>query len=507
MKLFLLPLLWLCIGSALAAEEPTQPARLELPLDAYNSEVSIQPLPADSSVVLLVEQLKPGAFTTTLSFQKYDYQLRPVWSSPLEVPKGFSFDRLTSDGMMVYALFRPDLLGKQLWIAELDAQTGVLYAHMFEAEDVRSIYDFRVLRGQAFLTVMVENHLTALLLNLRRNRISALPAIYEQLPTNFTFAVDPLAQRVDFISSQTNGYKTRLQVKELSAEGQLLRSEFVQAESDRNLLMAQLSPGLRDRLLLGTYSLRDTRYAQGLFVADLNEAPTLTGSRRSLRFYDFLNLKHFFDFVSPKRAVRLKVRGEQMRATNRNLRLHYRLLTHELLPTSYGYVLVGEVYNQRFRNTVPYQPNSGVPLGAYGNNTEGYYTTHAIVCGFDHEGNLLWDNTFVLKDARSYDLVEMVQLRPLPDGRRFVLAYLDEYRIRYKLIDGANASSNDLMVPVQTTLSDNKEKANNATQQGMLAWYGSRFLAFGYQHIRATNGTNRDVYFLNAVAFDKMTAK
>ncbi|UOR05590.1 hypothetical protein MUN82_00475 [Hymenobacter aerilatus] len=506
MKLFLLPLLWLCMGTALAAQEPTQPARLELPLDAYNSEVSIQPLPADSSVVLLVEQLKPGAYTTTLSFQKYNHQLSPVWSSPLEVPKGFSFDRLTADGMLVYALFRHDLLAKQLWIAELDAQTGAVYAHMFEAEDVRSIYDFRVLRGQAFLTVMVENHLTALLLNLRRNRIGSLPAIYEQLPTNFTFSVDPLAHRVDFISSQSNGYKTRLQVKELSAEGQLVRSEFVQAESDRNLLMAQLSPGFRDRLLLGTYSLRDTRYAQGLFVADLNEAPTLTGSRRSLRFYDFLNLKHFFDFVSPKRAVRLKVRGEQMRATNRHLRLHYRLLTHELLPTPEGYVLVGEVYNQRFRNTVPYQPNTGMPLGAY-NNTEGYYTTHAIVCGFDRQGNLLWDNTFVLQNARSYDLVEMVQLRPLPGGRRFVMAYLDEYRIRYKIIDGANASSNDLMVPVQTTLANAKEKANNATQQGMLAWYGSRFLAFGYQHIRGANGASRDVYFLNAVAFDGTTAQ
>lgn len=506
MKLFLLSLLWLSVGPALAADEPTQPARLELPLDAYNSEVSIQPLPADSSVVLLVEQLKPGAFATTLGFQKYDWQLRPLWSSPLDVPKGFSFDRLTAEGSMVYALFRPDLLNKQLWVAELDAQTGVVYAHMFETEDVRDIYDFKVLRGQIFLTVVIENHLTALLLDLRRNRISSLPAVYEQLPTNFTFTADALARRVDFISSQSNGYKTRLQVKQLSTEGQLLRSEFVQAESDRNLLTAQLSPGPRDRLLLGTYSLRDTRYAQGLFVTDLNEAPTLTGSRRSLRFYDFLNLKHFFDFVSPSRAVRLKTRGEQLRATNRNLRLHYRLLTHELLPTPEGYVLVGEIYNQRFHNATVYQPNISVPLGS-NINTDGYYTTHAIVCGFDRQGNLLWDNTFVLKDARSYDLVEIVQLRPLPGGRRYVLAYLDEYRIRYKIIDGANASSNDLMVPVQTTLNDAKEKANNATQQGMLAWYGSRFLAYGYQRIRAANGTSREVYFLNAVAFDNTTTK
>jgi len=507
MKLFLLPLLWLSTGLVLAAEEPTQPARLELPLDAYNSEVSIQPIPADSSVVLLIEQLKPGDFHTTLGFQKYNYQLRPMWSSPLEVPKGFSFDRLTAEGNIVYALFRPDVQSKQLWIAELDAQTGIIYAHMFETEDVRDIYDFKVLRGQIFLTVVVETHLTALLLDLRRNRITPLPAVYEQLPTNFTFSADALARRLDFISSQSNGYKTRLQVKQLSAEGQLLRSEFVQAESDRNLLTAQLSPGPRDRLLLGTYSLRDTRYAQGLFVTDLNEDPTLTGSRRSLRFYDFLNLKHFFDYVSPSRAVRLKVRGEQLRATNRNLRLHYRLLTHELLPTPEGYILVGEIYNQRFRSTAAYQPNTGMPLGSTTNNTDGYYTTHAIVCGFDRQGNLLWDNTFVLKDARSYDLVEMVQLRPLPDGRRYVLAYLDEYRIRYKIIDGANASPNDLMVPVQTTRSDTKEKANNATQQGMLAWYGSRFLAYGYQRIRATNGTNRDVYFLNAVAFDEMAAK
>ena len=34
-----------------------------------------------------------------------------------------------------------------------------------------------------------------------------------------------------------------------------------------------------------------------------------------------------------------------------------------------------------------------------------------------------------------------------------------------------------------------------------MAWYGTRFLAVGYQHIRTEKGPGRDVFFLNVLEF------
>ena len=174
------------------------------------------------------------------------------------------------------------------------------------------------------------------------------------------------------------------------------------------------------------------------------------------------------------------------------LRWHYRLLLHELLPQpDGGYVLVAEVYYPHYRYnsygsyagplTMARQPRSPAPL-AYGNTRvfDGYQTTHALVCGFDRAGNLIWDNTFVVENLRRYNLEEAVRLQTLPDGR-LVLAYLDEDKLRYKLINRAESSPNDLQVPIQTVLARPGpcplKKIGDTTQADLLPWFGSRFMA------------------------------
>ncbi|QDA60943.1 hypothetical protein [Hymenobacter jejuensis] len=520
--LFLVLLLTLSTGSvrwsvAQNHPTPTQPARAELALQTYNSDVQVHPLLEDSSVVLLVDRDPYSSSRNHYFFQKFDSQLRQRWETPLEVPQEFRLVRTTFEGTSVYALFQSEYSARRLLVATLNGRTGMVHTTTFDMKnsrgmtDTRDLYDVKALDGNLFVTVLLERHMTVLLLDLQHNEYRFLPSVYEEIPTNFTFLADSTSKRAKFVMSQSNGLKSRLLVKQLSDKGTLLHSEYVQAESERGLLTAQISPGEDDqRLLTGTYTLRDSRYSQGLFAADLAAGTSPTGGRPSLRFYDFLNLKHFFDYMKPAREARLRQRGERLRATERQLRLHFRLMIHDLVPFQNGYVMVAEVYYPRYRYdgygysnsysygyTYPYST-----MGPSLRRFEGYYSSHAIVCGFDKKGNLLWDNTFVLKDNSHGDLEETVRLRPMPDGKRLVLAYMEDNKIHYKIVDHTTSSPNDLEVPVQTSSIGTKEKANNASQEGLLPWYGSRFLAFGYQHVHADRGSDRDVFFLNSVAFD-----
>ncbi|TGE22171.1 hypothetical protein E5K00_18155 [Hymenobacter aquaticus] len=479
-------------------DAPAQTARVELDLQSSSSEVQVLAIPEDSSIVLLIEKEPTFAGNSTFTFHKLDQQLQTRWTKPLEVPDRYYLSQICNEGTMVYALFHDDFLSNKLWVAALNSRTGEVRTTSYDTKLVHEAISMKALEGNLFVTVQIEQHLTVLLLNLRSGEFTFLPAVYEPAESQLTFLADSLANQVKFVVSQTNGLKSRLQVKQISPQGQLLHSEFVQAESNRSLLTAQLSPGDSSRLMMGTYTLRDNRYSQGLFATNLTLGLTPTGARPPLRFYDFLHLKHFFDFMSPNRQARLRQRGAKRQAAAREFRLHYRLLMHDLIPSPEGYVLVAEVYYPQYRY-------NGYGFGVMGSmrNFDGYRTTHAIVCGFDHSGTLLWDNTFVLKNTERYRLEETVRLRPLPDNRRYALTYLDEHRIHYKIIDRTAASPNDLQVPLLTTLKPGvKEKSTSTSHTDMQAWYGSRFLAFGYQHVRGSGWNGRDVFFINTVDFN-----
>ncbi|SNC75142.1 hypothetical protein SAMN06265337_2725 [Hymenobacter gelipurpurascens] len=499
------------------APVPQQPARLELPLEVYNSEVHLQAIPEDSSLVLLVEKEAMLSTKPEFYFQRYNHQLQPGAKLPLDVPRQYEFSQICSEGTDVYALFHSESEPDKLWIVAYDTRTGEVAKAEFETKLVRHVHNLKALGGNLFVTVGLEQHLTVLLLDLHTAKFRFLPSVYEPLPATLTFLADSVTKRAEFILSESNGFKSRLQVKQLSDQGKLLHSEFVQAESERGLISAQLSPGdSAARLLAGTYTLRDSRYSQGLFATDLTVGTTETGQRHSLRFYDFLNLKHFFDFMKPARVERLRQRSQRLKGTARQYRLRYRLLMHDMIPFQGGYVLVAEVYYPRYQygygtyyNAAAYMPMYSQLSGPYNanrynRNVDGYRFTHALVCAFDRYGNLLWDNSFLLKDVETGELAETVRVRPMPDGKRLVLSYLYEDKLRYKIIDQAAPAPNDLAAPLRTAqeTKGKPEKTLDTSQSELQAWYGSRFLAYGYQRVRSADNNARSVFFINSIAFE-----
>ena len=500
---------------------PVQAARAELDLDPSTGEAHVQPLPADSSVVVLLGRPKsPASRETLFAFQQYDRDLRLRTEQPVEVPPEFNFVRLCAEPRIVYALFSSADHAGRLLVAAYDARGGQALTQVFDTKMVRDVLELKALDGHLLATVMLADglHVTALLLDVATGRLQFLSSVYEQVPTQLSFVADA-AGRAEYVVTQTNGRKSRLLLKRLTGQGQLVSSEYVQAESERSLITAQLSPpqDTSARLLMGTYSLRDPEYAQGLFATDLSDEP---GPRPPLHFYDFRRLKHFFDYLNPASQARLERRSQRLEANAQEpQRWRYRLLLHELLPQADGgYVLAAEVYAPHYRSS-PYTGSryygrslpgyAGAPfdlpngMNSYYSNAsgfDGFQTSHVVVCGFDRSGNLLWDNTYVLEDVHRRDLEETVRLLPLPDGR-LVLAYLHEDQLRYKLVNRAETGPNDLAVPIFTPPADAPYKVLDSEPNDLLPWFGTRFVASGYQRIRRPGHPDRDVFFLNAVAF------
>lgn len=512
------------------ADAPRQVARTELLLDPDTDEVQVQALPADTAVVLFIRHEKPGARTPSYVFQHYGANLHLRRETPVDIPAEFELQRLCAEPGIVYALFRsPDKTGRLLAVA-YDVRGGQVRLQAFDTKLCREVVSLKAMAGRllANVTLSDQQHQTVLLLDVANGQFQFVPALYEPLDTELTSVADRPAGHAEFVLSQSNGRKQRLQLKRLSAvHGQLLSSEFVQAESERSLLTAQLSPpeDTTTRLLAGTYGLRDLRYAQGLFATDLTmRSATAANARPALRFYDFKRFRHFFDYLKPSREARLRDRTARREAREASpVHWHYHLLLHELLSQpDGGYTLVGEVYTPQYNYSgysggLPVSPYSVTgrnslnayngggynPYMNYGSNRNfvGFRTTQAVVCGFDKRGNLLWDNAFVVGSGLvRTTLEEAVQPLALADGS-LVLAYLLDNEVHYKRISQSEPGTNDSKVELLTSANSQAEKVLETRQPELLPWVGNKFVASGFQRIKIERGAERQVFFLQALHF------
>jgi hypothetical protein len=511
------------------ADAPRQAARTELLLDPDTDEVQVQALPADTAVVLLIRHEGPGMRTPRYVFQHYGANLHLRRETPVEIPEEFELQRLCAEPGVVYALFRsPAKTGRLLAVA-YDAREGQVRVQGFDTKLCREVVALKAMAGRLLVNVTLsdQQHQTVLLLDVANGNFQFLPSLYEPLDTELTSVADRPAGHAEFVLSQSNGRKQRLQLKRLSAEhGQLLSSEFVQTESERSLLTAQLSPpeDTTTRLLAGTYGLRDLHSVQGLFATDLtSRSATAASNRPALRFYDFKRFRHFFDYLKPTKEARLRDRTARREAREVSpVRWHYRLLLHELLrQPDGGYTLVGEVYTPQYNYSSygglalnPYSItgrnsygayNSGYnPYANYGTSNRsfvGFRTTQAVVCGFDKRGNLLWDNTFVVGPGLVRTVLEeAVQPLALSDGR-LVLAYLLDNELHYKCITQSEPAPNDTKVELLTSATNQPEKVLEVRHPELMPWGDNKFVASGFQRIKVERGPERQVFFLQVLHF------
>ncbi|MFC7667782.1 hypothetical protein ACFQT0_10580 [Hymenobacter humi] len=201
---------------------PAQTARTELPLTATNSEIHVQPLPADSSVVLLVGREKPLSGKSTWAFQQYDQQLHLRQETPLEIPDEFDFTRMCSEGSTVYALYSSHTKPGRLWVTAYNGRLAQVRSQQYESRLSRDIVELKALDGRLFATVLLndQQHVTVLLLDVATGQMQYLSSIYEPVPTQLTFVADAASRRAEYVLSQTNGRKSRLLLKQLTERGQ-----------------------------------------------------------------------------------------------------------------------------------------------------------------------------------------------------------------------------------------------------------------------------------------------
>ncbi len=315
---------------------------------------------------------------------------------------------------------------------------------------------------------------------------------------------------------------TLLRLRTYSYDGEMLFEREVLADEKYKLLGAKSSGFINGNLVIaGTYSINRSNYAVGIFFIIVKPE----GQENVVKYYDFSNFEHFFDYMKPKRAARIKAKLESKVAQGKEFHFPSRLLLHEIRPSNNGYLLAGEIFDpnyvsvnsrpgfddgfasqrelerrRRAAHNYAKQPSKLQNV----NDADHFDYLESIVFELDSKGNLLWDNSMKIEEIKTLSLEQIVHLSVYD---------LDEIRMVYKTDEDLYYKSFQKSETVEESnspiLLKNESDKIIHTYEGVGRseyWYDNHFIIWGYHKIEdglePSSKSKRSVLYVNKVEFE-----
>ncbi len=485
-------LLWITVPKAFGQLE--QSLRVELAKDVKDEEeFDVTPLENEGVLVTIKKTDYFSASPFVWKFTKYDTQLKEKWKAEFKV--GFGKNPLLSyhNKQYLFWLFGdPD--SDDISIHRLDLSTGETDEIEGQILGVEVVSHFKVLGNTAILAGKYREKPVVAMFSFFDKSTKVLPAIYTSNMEIVDLEVDNEAQQV-IVFSRSLKLKTgcQLTIRRYAYDGKLLFTNAFPANEDRTLLTGKLMPIRQDEyLVIGSYAASCSSYSQGIYVTKVKGDESFP-----VKYIEFSEMANFFNYMKPKRQQKIQEKIARKKEEGKEAHFRYMVLVHDFVKTPDELILVAESFYPQYYST----GNITNPVTRTSRDrVNGFRYTHALICGFDKDGNLRWDNSFPLQDLETNQLGQQVQISY--QQNRLVLAYPKEGKINTQLISGSKVVKEKEEFEVKTTYEN--EKILFADNASLSAWYDQYFLAWGFQKIESTNDKNtsqREVFYLNKLTY------
>jgi hypothetical protein len=495
-------LLLLVTSSLPVAAQLNQVLRLEVPVteDDYDDLIfDVTPLESKGLLVSTQPRYPGGKDENNWRISRYDTTLLKVWENTYKVEYLYVPVQTYLDSNYYYVLLSlPE--SKKFKIFRLDITSGD--HEWMDGNALTYIYvtEFKVLSNTAFIGGVVNYRPVVLTYNFFDKRTRVLPALYEPRTELNHIQIDPFQRISNVLIYSQERNRGKLSIRSFDYSGKVMQNVTLESPKEKGLVTGRItSLNEQEKLVMGHYSYKNLPYSQGLFLAKLN------GDKQEyIKYFQFNDFNNFFNFMKPRRQERIKERIKKKRLKGKEMLLHYRLLMHDIIETPDQYILVAEAFYPQYRSGSMYGYTYYPMMGRnYGDRVfDGYRYTHAVICGFDKKGNLLWDNSFEIQDVVNYNLREMVEVAL--DNDKIVLTYPEEGEIHTKVIRGNDVLKEKEKFKIATNFEE--DKVIDSDDVSIDHWYNRYFISWGTQEIQGprTAGitAKRKVFYLNKITYD-----
>lgn len=477
----------------------TQPYRVEFQMDEWGQQYHVVPGQEAGLLVLVsTEERLDAGFKWVM--HGLDTALNQRWSRLYSVPLESFFNGYDFFGGKYFLLFNtPNFRQEEMIILEIDAYTGALVEHRLKNVFPLQLTQFEVLDNNMLLGGYTNFRPVLMRYQLGTNRPMVVPGFYENFTDLTGLVIDDQEGLFTTVQlERMNNRRNTVRSKTFTANADLIQNNAVEPGEKRNLVDGSSTIFYGGfQYIAGTYSKKISQYSRGLYLAKF-----LNGSQQFIKYYDYHELDNFFGYMSPKREERVKKRIERKKEKGKRPQFSYRLLIHEIIQRGDEYILIAEAYYPRYSSYSAPGPGSFGP-GQFNPSFLGYRYTHAIVVGFDRNGNILWDNSFAINDVDQYTLDPYVTVKVMDEG--VVLMYLDKNTIRTKIIQGREIVEGKTFNPVKLTYQTDEVRSKDPDVEGLEPWFGQSLYAYGEQYIYNEGGeaglSFRRIFYINRVEF------
>ena len=475
-----------------------QSLRVEIPTNPDEAETfDVTPLAERG---LLVTVRTGGLHDNTppnFNFQKYDVNLKRLWQTTFKQDDKYKLVSTYQTDQYVYHLFEAyDTDYFQFLRLNLD-DGGV---ETFEGKliDQFEIRQFKVMGSQAYVGGYHHTRPVVLAFSFFDQSTKVLPGLYVNRMEISSLEVDESRREVSVLVHSLKRRCT-FSIRTFNYDSKLIRTRDFDGATN-SLISGKLLPvNENESLLVGNYSTDCTPFSQGIYVTRILHSDSGSVSTddpaHAIRYIQFSQLQNFFNYLRPNQQQKMLARALKKKEEGKDYKFHYRLLVHDLQSTPDGATLLAEVYYPQYRgSTMSY---GSTLRGA--DRYDGFRYTHAFICGFDKQGNLMWDNCLPIKELISKDLTEMVQVSQ--QGDHMILAYPNEGEITTVVIRGSKVLKETEKFKLKTNAET--DKVTFSAQDNLMAWYGRHFLASGFQKIAPNKNITRqrEVFYLNKLTY------
>jgi hypothetical protein len=226
------------------------------------------------------------------------------------------------------------------------------------------------------------------------------------------------------------------------------------------------------------------------------------------KFFNFLDLDNFTSYLPERQQNRIERKKQRKKDRGKELTGNYLIVGHELIQKDNSYLFLGEACYPTYRTetrTVTTTTNGQTTTRQVTKTVfDGFQYTHAILCKFNQNGELLWDNVFEMNSMyKPIRLKRFIAISETPENTvKLSFVNYDKMVVKSFNYDGSIVldRTSEPMV-----LNDEEDKVKR-TKSSVDFWYDDYFIAYGEQKIKNKSDDKdtkrkRRVYFINKVKF------
>lgn len=254
--------------------------------------------------------------------------------------------------------------------------------------------------------------------------------------------------------------------------------------------------GDNEFLITGTYGINRNSIASGIFFSKWSD-----GNQELITYHSFTDLKNFHQFLSEKAQMKIEKKVKKKKEKGVEEVVKTFVTNHPITIQKDEYIYVGESYYPTYRTETYTTFVNGKSVTNTRQVFDGYQYTHAVILGFDKEGNRLYDHCFDI--SLNYKPMQVIRsIRITTDKDRTKLLYVGNQSIRAVFIENEEISEK-IYGEIITDLEGDKVKYSTTNSN---YWYDNYYIIYGNQKIKnkeSDNTKKRVVFFMTKIRFNE----